>query len=237
VVHSHSRGRSEIIVVIPAFNEEAAIGKVLAEIPENVVSGVVVVNNNSSDETAEIARKSGAIVLDEPRQGYGFACRKGLEYLSSRPQKPDIVVYMDADYADNPREISELVRPIVEQDFDLVIGARTKAKREKNAMPFQQILGNWLGVKIIRLLYRFKFNDLGPFRAIKFDCLTMLNLTSTTYGWPVEMQLKAVKKNFRIVEVPVSCRKRTGKSKISGTFKGTIGSAYQITKSILSFVN
>jgi glycosyltransferase involved in cell wall biosynthesis len=235
LVQSHVR--PEVIVIMPAFNEAAAIGKVLAEIPVNVVSEVVVVNNNSSDATAEIARKSGAIVLDETKQGYGFACRRGLQYLSSRLNKPDIVVYMDADYADSPQETSELIKPIIDQNFDLVIGARTKAKREKNAMTFLQILGNWLAVKVIRVLYGFDFTDLGPFRAIKFDSLTRLNLNATTYGWPVEMQLKAVKKNFRIAEVPVSCRKRVGKSKISGTFKGVIGSSYQITKSIFNFVN
>jgi glycosyltransferase involved in cell wall biosynthesis len=233
LVQSHIR--PEVVVIMPAFNEASAIGKVLAEMPQNVVSEVVVVNNNSLDTTAEIASKSGATVLNEPRQGYGFACLKGLRYLSARPHKPEIVVYMDADYAESPSEISELIKPIVEQNFDLVIGVRTPSKREKGSMPFQQAMGNWIAVNLIRILYRFKFDDLGPFRAIRFDCLTKLNIANTTYGWPVEMQVKAVKQNFRIAQVPVSYRKRIGKSKISGTIKGAAGSACEITKSILRY--
>ena len=225
-----------IVVIIPALNEADSIAKVLADIPKSLVAEVVVVNNNSSDSTAEKARNSGATVLDEPRQGYGFACLKGVEYLTSKANKPDIVVFMDADYADYPGEIANLIKPVIEQNCDLVIGSRTLGRRERGAMPLQQVFGNWLATIFIRLLYRVKFTDLGPFRAIKFDKLTGLDMKDQTYGWPVEMQLKAVKQGLRICEVPVSYRARIGRSKISGTVKGGILAGYRILATIFRYL-
>jgi len=225
-----------IIVIIPALNEADSIAKVLADIPKSLVTEVVVVNNNSSDSTAEKAINSGATVLDEPRQGYGFACRKGVEYLTSKSNKPDIVVFMDADYADYPGEIANLIKPIIEQNYDMVIGSRTLGRREKGAMSLQQVFGNWLATIFIRLLYRVKFTDLGPFRAIKFDKLTGLDMRDKTYGWPIEMQLKAVKQGLCICEIPVSYRARIGRSKISGTVSGSIVAGYKIITTIFKYL-
>ncbi len=193
------------------------------------------VNNNSSDDTAFVAREKGAIVVDEPRQGYGAACMRGVEYLQSRPGKPDIVVFLDADYSDYPEEMIALIEPIFEQNFDLVLGSRSPGKMQKGAMPVQQIFGNRLATFLIKTLYGVQFTDLGPFRAVKFDKLLSLDLCDRTYGWPVEMQLKAVRQRWRICEVPVSYRPRIGKSKISGTIRGTIMAGYKILSAILRY--
>jgi glycosyltransferase involved in cell wall biosynthesis len=226
---------AEISVIIPAYNEADSIAKVLADIPESLVTEVVVVNNNSADSTAENARSNGATVLDEPRQGYGFACLKGVDYLKSRLKKPGIAVFLDADYSDYPEEMVNLIKPIIEQDCDLVIGSRVLGRKEKGAMPLQQVLGNWLATALIRLLYRAKFTDLGPFRAIKFDKLIGLDMKSQAYGWPVEMQLKAVRQGLHICEVPVSYRARIGRSKISGTMRGSILAGYEILSTIFEY--
>jgi glycosyltransferase involved in cell wall biosynthesis len=206
---------------------------VLADIPMNMVREVVVVNNNSTDATAQQAQNAGATVIDEPRQGYGFACWKGVDYLQSK--KPDIVVFIDADYADDPREIVDLIKPILEQNYDLVIGSRTLGKKERKSMPPQQLFGNWLATLLIRMLYGKRFTDLGPFRAIKWNKLINLDMKSRTYGWPVEMQIKAIKQHLRIYEVPVRYRVRIGKSKISGTLKGTVAAGFTIIATILKY--
>ena len=225
----------DIAVIIPACNEAASIAKVLSDIPKGLAAEIVVVNNNSSDDTALIAREKGAIVVDEPRQGYGAACMRGVEYLQSRPGKPDIVVFLDADYSDYPEEMIALIEPVFEQNFDLVLGSRSPGKMQKGAMPAQQIFGNRLATFLIKTLYGVQFTDLGPFRAVKFDKLLSLDLCDRTYGWPIEMQLKAVRQRWRICEVPVSYRPRIGKSKISGTIRGTIMAGYKILSAILRY--
>ena len=231
-MNSSNKEPSEIVVIIPAFNEADSIARVLADIPKNLVAEVVVVNNNSADATSENARNAGATVLDEPRRGYGFACLKGIDYLQSKSAKPDIVVFMDADYADYPEEMVDLIKPIVEQNCDLVIGSRSLGKKDRQAMSPHQVFGNWLSTTLIKLLYRVKFTDLGPFRAIKFDKLIGLDMQDKNYGWTAEMQLKAIKRGLIISEVPVSYRARIGKSKISGTFKGSMMAGYRILTTI-----
>jgi glycosyltransferase involved in cell wall biosynthesis len=217
-----------ISVIIPAFNEEKAIGKVLAEIPNNLVTEVIVVNNNSKDKTATVAEKLGATVLLETKKGYGAACLKGIEYLKNSANKPDIVVFIDADHSDFPEEMPKIISPIINNNFDLVIGSRDLGNREKGSMTIPQIFGNWLATNLIFWFFKVKFTDLGPFRAIKWQSLLELDMADTTFGWTVEMQVKAAKKNMRCTEIPVDYRKRIGHSKISGTVKGTILAGYKI---------
>ena len=224
---------SEIAIIIPALNEERAIGTVLAHIPANITSEIVVVDNNSSDATAEVARNSGATVIHERRQGYGFACLRGIEYIMSRPQKIDIVVFLDGDYSDHPEEMTSLIRPITEQDYDMVIGSRFLGRREKGAMPWHQVIGNQLAIMMVNALYGVHYTDLGPFRAIKLDKLHNLNMKENRYGWTTEMQVKAAKQRLRYLEVPVTYRARIGTSKISGTIKGTLLAGYSIFTTLL----
>jgi glycosyltransferase involved in cell wall biosynthesis len=223
----------EIVVIIPALDEEKAIGQVLAHIPNNLVSEVVVVDNNSSDATAEVARNSGATVVHESRKGYGFACLKGIEYVLSRPKKADILVFLDADCSDNPEEMTSLIQPIIKQGYDMVIGSRFLGRRQKGAMHWHQVLGNRLVVMLISALYGVRYTDLGPFRAIKLDKLLSLDMKEKTFGWTAEMQAKAAKQKLRFFEVPVSYRARIGRSKISGTVKGTIGAGYNMLTALL----
>lgn len=208
-----------IIVIIPAHNEADSIGPVVRDIPE-FVDEVIVVSNNSTDATEENAAKAGAIVLREPRKGYGYACLKGMDYVAHLENKPGIIVFLDGDYSDYPQELEKLVEPILQRDVDLVIGARVKRWREKGAMTFPQIFGNRLATTLMKLFFNAKFTDLGPFRAIKYDKLLALKMEDKTYGWTVEMQLKALKKNYSYEEVPVHYRNRIGVSKVSGTVKG-----------------
>lgn len=221
-------------VVIPAFNEALSIAKVLQDIPKDWVKEIVVVNNNSSDFTSRVAQENGAIVLDEPRQGYGFACLKGLEYLKTK--KVDIVVFLDADYSDHPEELPLLVQPIVDGEMDFVIGSRALGKREKGSMTPQQLFGNWLATRLITLFYGVTYSDLGPFRAIDYKVLEKLKMEDTTYGWTVEMQLKAAKHKLRIKEIPVTYRQRIGESKVSGTLRGTIMAGYKILSWIFKYL-
>ncbi len=216
-----------IKVIIPAFNEEASIGKVVAEIPD-VVSEVIVVNNTSSDETAAVARAAGATVLSETKKGYGYACLKGMEYIAQQAEKPDIIVFLDGDYSDYPEELTKIVAPILEQNIDLVIGARVERLREKGSMTFPQIFGNWLATTLMKLFFRSRFTDLGPFRAIKYSKLLALQMEDKTYGWTVEMQLKALKRNYTYTEVPVRYKNRIGVSKVSGTVKGAFMAGVKI---------
>ncbi len=225
----------DIIVLIPAYNEENSIGKVLADIPKDLVREVVVINNNSNDATELNAKNGGATVLRENKQGYGFACLKGMDYVRNLSKAPDIVVFMDADYSDYPEEISKLIAPIVEDKFDMVIGSRALGNRARGSMTPQQIFGNWLATFLIKIFYGFAYTDLGPFRAIKWQKLLDLNMQDTTYGWTVEMQLKAVKQHFKITEIPVSYRERIGFSKISGTLKGTVLAGYKIITTIFKY--
>ena len=216
-----------IKVIIPAFNEKDSIAKVIAEIP-SVVNEVIVVSNNSTDNTIEIAKAAGATVLSEDKKGYGSACLKGLEYISNQTIKPNIVVFLDGDYSDYPEELIKIVQPIIKDDIDLVIGARNKELREYGAMTPQQIFGNWLATILMKIFFNAKFSDLGPFRAIKYDKLLTLQMQDKTYGWTIEMQLKALKQKMKYCEVPVRYRKRIGVSKISGTIKGTVMAGVKI---------
>ena len=218
-----------IDVIIPAYNEEAPIAKVLADIPNDLVREVIVCNNASTDQTGEVAQANGATVLFQPDKGYGNACLKGIEYLKSKPkaEQPDIVIFIDADYSDHPEEMYDLVAPLLE-GYDLVIGSRATGDLEKGAMTPQQIFGNWLATNLIRLFYNYEFTDLGPFRAIKYDKLMELDMQDRDFGWTVEMQVKAAKLKFKCTEIPVKYRVRIGKSKISGTVKGTFLAGHKI---------
>lgn len=225
-----------IKAVIPAFNEENGIGSVIIEIPDGLVDEVVVVNNASTDQTEKVARQSGATVLVENRMGYGRACLKGIQYISEQEVKPDIVVFIDADYSDYPEEMPLLVDPILNEGFDLVIGSRALGQKEVGSMTPQQVFGNWLATTLLKLLYGVKFTDLGPFRAIKYDKLMELDMQDKTYGWTVEMQLKAAKAGFSCTEVAVNYRRRIGFSKISGTVKGTLMAGYKIIWTIFKYL-
>jgi glycosyltransferase involved in cell wall biosynthesis len=221
-----------VVIVIPAYNEENAVGKVVKALPSEWVREVIVINNNSNDQTAYVARNAGATVLDESLQGYGNACLCGLRYIAQMQEKPDIVAFIDADYSDYPEELPSILRPILEDKVDLVIGSRALGDRAKGAMMPQQLFGNWLATTLIRWLYKVNFTDLGPFRAIRYSALEKIDMQDKTYGWTVEMQVKAAKLKMTCLEVPVSYRVRVGKSKISGTLKGTILAGYKIITTI-----
>ncbi|MEM7108871.1 MAG: glycosyltransferase family 2 protein [Bacteroidota bacterium] len=214
-------------VIIPAFNEQNGVGNVIKEIPD-FVEEVIVVNNASTDETEQVAKAAGATVLREEVKGYGRACLKGINYVKNSVDKADIIVFIDADYSDYPEEMLKLIDPIIKNNMEMVIGSRALGNLEKGAMTPQQIFGNWLATRLIKLFYNVKFTDLGPFRAIKYNKLMELDMQDTTYGWTVEMQVKAAKKGVLSTEVPVTYRKRIGFSKISGTVKGTVMAGYKI---------
>lgn len=216
-----------IKVIIPAYNEEDSIVSVIQEIPKNV-NEVIVVSNNSTDTTEAKAKAAGATVLKEPRKGYGYACLKGMEHIANQDEKPDILVFLDGDYSDYPEELTKIVAPIIEDNIDFVIGSRVKSLRENGSMTPQQVFGNWLATFLMKLFFRAKFTDLGPFRAIKYDKLLSLNMEDKTYGWTVEMQLKALKQKLSYVEVSVKYKKRIGVSKVSGTVKGAIFAGVKI---------
>ncbi len=224
-----------LVVIIPAYNEENSITKVINDIPTGLVHEVIVVNNNSNDATEVNARAAGATVLRERRPGYGFACLKGIEYVKQLEKKPHIVVFIDADYSDHPEEMPLLVKPIISDEMDMVIGSRALGKKEKGSMTVQQVFGNWLATRLLKIIYGIRYTDLGPFRAIRYDKLLEINMQDTTYGWTVEMQLKAAKLKMKIMEVPVSYRKRIGFSKISGTLKGTVMAGYKIITTIFKY--
>jgi len=218
---------TKIKVIIPAFNEADSITHVINDIP-NTVDEVIVVSNNSTDNTEANAKKAGATVLKETNKGYGYACLKGMNHISKQNEKPDIIVFLDGDYSDYPKELNKIVAPIINDNIDFVIGAREKRLREKGSMTVPQIFGNWLATTLMTLLFRAKFTDLGPFRAIKYKKLLALNMEDKTYGWTVEMQLKALKQKLTYTEVPVNYRNRIGVSKVSGTVKGAIFAGIKI---------
>ena len=215
-----------VAVVIPARNEEASIGLVLDRIPDRVAEEIIVVDNGSTDGTAERARAHGATVLEEHRRGYGAACLRGIAHL--RAVRPDIVVFLDADFSDHPEEMSRLLEPIRAGRSDLVIGSRALGQVERGALPPQARIGNWVATRLIRVLYGGRFTDLGPFRAVRFDQLLRLGMRDRGFGWTAEMQVKAAKCGLRAVEVPVSYRRRLGVSKISGTLTGTVRAGCKI---------
>ncbi|PQV51379.1 glycosyltransferase involved in cell wall biosynthesis [Jejuia pallidilutea] len=216
-----------INVIIPAHNEANSIAKVINDIPKHVEE-IIVVSNNSSDATENNAAKAGATVLTESNKGYGYACLKGMDYIANKKIKPDIVVFLDGDYSDYPEELNKIVAPIIDKDIDFVIGARVKQLREEGAMTVPQIFGNWLATALMKLFFGATFTDLGPFRAIKYNKLLALNMEDKTYGWTVEMQLKAIKQKLSYTEVPVNYRNRIGVSKVSGTVKGAIFAGVKI---------
>jgi len=230
--------QAKILVIIPAFNEAESIGKVVGDIPKGLVEEVVVVNNSSTDATEENARAAGATVIREDQKGYGFACLAGIAYASAKPEseRPTIIVFIDGDYSDYPDQMGDLIAPIVDDGYDMVIGSRSLGNREKGAMAPQQVFGNWLATRLMRLFYGVRYTDLGPFRAIRYDRLMALGMKDQTYGWTVEMQLKAAKKKYRTTEVPVHYRKRIGVSKITGTVKGTIMAGYKIIFTIFKYL-
>jgi len=224
-----------VVVIIPAFNEENSVGRVVRDIPAELVQEIIVVNNNSNDQTAVEAARAGATVLDERIQGYGRACLRGIDYAQQRQPRPDIVVFLDADYSDYPGEMPALVVPILNDSVDMVIGSRALGRRQRGSMTPQQVFGNWLATTLLRWLYGVRYTDLGPFRAIRFETLLALDMQDKTYGWTVEMQLKAAKQGFTSTEVPVDYRRRIGHSKISGTIKGTILAGYKILTTIFKY--
>jgi glycosyltransferase involved in cell wall biosynthesis len=220
-----------IYVIIPAFNESQSIGKVIGDIPK-MVTEIIVVDNSSTDNTGDIAREKGATTLRENRKGYGYSCLKGIDHIKKKANKNDIIVFLDGDYSDFPGEIEMLITPITSSGFDMVIGSRVLGERQKGSMLFQQIAGNWLATKLIKLFFNAHFTDLGPFRAITWDALERIDMKDKTFGWTVEMQVKAAKLNLKFTEIPVSYRKRIGVSKVSGTIKGTILAGYKILLTI-----
>ena len=220
-----------VSVIIPTHNEAQAIGRVLADLPANLVTEVIVVDSNSIDGTPNLARGMGAQVIQEPRRGYGRACLTGL----ANTQNPDVVVFLDGDYSDRPSELPMMLAPILEGRADITLGSRLSGKSKRRALPWHQSFGNRLAAGLIGLLYGVKVSDLGPFRAGRADVLHALALEEATYGWAVEMILKGALAGFRIVEVPVSYYPRIGKSKISGTLKGTLGAAWFILSRIVRY--
>ncbi len=217
--------QNKIVVIIPALNEEESLPKVLKDIPE-FVDEIIVVDNGSTDSTITVADKNGATVLTEVEKGYGAACLRAIDYIKNKNY--DILVFLDGDYSDYPEEMELLVNPIIKENYDVVIGSRILGKREKGAMLPQALFGNWLASFLIKLFWGYKFTDLGPFRAIKYSSFLKLNMQDRNYGWTVELQIKAAKQKMKCMEVPVSYRKRIGKSKVTGTLKGTAKASFKI---------
>lgn len=225
-------------VVIPMLNEQDSIGHVLGDLPE--VAEVVVVDNGSTDRGPEIAREAGATVISEPQRGYGKACLTGIAHVEQKldtlsKKENSIVAFIDGDYSDHPEELANVVNPIVVEKMDMVIGSRSLGEREKGAMHLQAVFGNWLACSLMRLFWGAKYSDLGPFRAIRYHSLDLLEMQDENYGWTIEMQIKAVRKKLRYKEIPVSYRCRIGVSKISGTISGTIKAGYKILFTIFKY--
>ena len=223
-----------IKVIIPAYNEQDSIANVVNDIPK-IVDEIIVISNNSTDNTAINAKNAGATVLHERKKGYGHACLKGLEYIANQKEQTEIVVFLDGDYSDYPAQLSELIAPIINENIDFVLGARVKEQREYGAMTPQQIFGNWLATALMKLFFGATYTDLGPFRAIKYEKLMALKMEDKTYGWTVEMQLKVLRNKFTYLEIPVKYRNRIGVSKVSGTIKGAIFAGIKILSWIFKY--
>jgi glycosyltransferase involved in cell wall biosynthesis len=221
-----------IDVAIPALNEEASLPLVLAALPHPPVGRVVVADNGSRDATARVAREGGALVVPAARRGYGSACLAALDWLR-RNDPPDIVVFVDADFSDHPDELPRLVAPLLAGEADLVIGSRVLGQRERGALLPQARAGNLVACFLIRLLYGHRYTDLGPFRAARWEALERLGMADPDFGWTAEMQVKALRYGLRVTEVPVSYRRRTGVSKITGTVTGTLRAGYKILWTVL----
>ncbi|MCP9237492.1 glycosyltransferase family 2 protein [Lewinella sp. JB7] len=227
-----------IDVIIPAYNEEASIGRVVGELPRHLLRDVIVCDNNSRDRTAQVGADAGAVVVREERAGYGSACLRGMAYIARRPphEHPDIVVFIDGDHSDYPEQLPELVAPIVNDGYDLVIGSRALGESEAGSMTVPQVFGNWLATNLIRLFYGYAFTDLGPFRAIRYSTLVQLGMEDPDFGWTVEMQVRAARAGLQCTEVPVRYRRRIGVSKISGTLRGTILAGHKILWTIFKLI-
>ena len=215
-----------VACIIPALNEQAALPLVLQAIPRPPVHRVVVADNGSTDNTAEVAQQNGAEVVHEPERGYGAACLRALAHLAADP--PDIVVFLDGDYSDHPDELPSLIDPILAGDADMVIGSRARGRQERGALSPQQRVGNIIACTALRLFYGVRYTDLGPFRAIRWQTLQALQMQDRNYGWTVEMQIKAAQQGVAYREVPVSYRQRIGVSKVSGTIRGSVGAGVKI---------
>lgn len=228
-----------IDVLIPAWNEENALPLVVAGIPKTWVRQIIVCDNGSTDRTAEVARAQGTIVVSQPERGYGNACLAGMRYLENMPssEQPEIVVFLDGDFSDYPDQLPQVVTPIMEAGIDMVIGSRRLGGMEPGAMTAAQRFGNWLAPLLIRWFYGYRFSDLGPFRAIRWDKLQALGMRDRNFGWTVEMQIKAAKQKLRCTEVPVRYRKRAaGHSKVSGTIKGSVLAGWKIIATIFKYL-
>ncbi|QPJ63196.1 MAG: glycosyltransferase family 2 protein [Candidatus Nitronauta litoralis] len=223
---------NKISVIIPAFNEEQSIGLVLDALPKEILHQILVVNNASTDNTVAVAQIHGAKVVHEPRRGYGSACLAGMAHLD----EPDIVVFLDGDFSDYPEEILSLLKPIEEEKADFVLGSRMILAESRKALLPQARYGNWLAVFLIRLFFGKSYTDLGPFRAIRYKSLKKLKMQDTNFGWTVEMQIKAVKENLSILEIPVRYRDRVGVSKITGTVSGTFRAGTKIIYTIIKYL-
>lgn len=222
-------------VVIPAFNEEGNIGNVVRAIDRKIVRHVVVVDNGSTDLTSKFAQEAGAQVETESSMGYGAACLRGIAWCNDLAVKPDVIAFMDGDFSDHPEQLDKLLKPI-DEGYDMVIGSRALGNRESGSMTPQQVFGNRVATVMIRWMYGVRFTDLGPFRVIKLEALNKINMQDRTYGWTVEMQVKAIRKNLKFIELPVDYRKRgAGQSKVAGTWKGTILAGYKIITTILKY--
>ncbi len=215
----------QAVVIIPAYNEEPGIARVIADIPKDLVVEIIVVDNGSTDQTAMKARQAGAQVVSQPERGYGSACLAGIASLTSTTE---VVIFLDGDYSDDPAQVKDLLQALQNDQADLVLGSRTRGRPEKGSLTPQQKFGNWLSTKMIRLIYHHTYTDLGPFRAIRREALARLDMQDRNYGWTVEMQVKALQHGLRVVEVPVRYRRRLGKSKVSGTFSGTVKAGFKI---------
>jgi glycosyltransferase involved in cell wall biosynthesis len=219
-----------IDVIIPAYNEEQSIGHVLRDIPSGLVRDIIVCDNNSTDQTASVAQSAGATVVRQIRKGYGMA------HIAEKAEAPDIIVFLDGDYSDYPDQMPLILEPILHQGKSMVIGSRALGKSESGSMTIPQIFGNWLATSLIRVIYGYRFTDLGPFRAITYPALLSLNMEDPDFGWTVEMQVKAAKKGLACAEVPVDYKRRIGVSKVSGTIKGTIMAGYKILWTIFKLL-
>ena len=220
-------------LIIPALNEEGSIGQVLEEVPDGLFAAVIVADNGSRDRTAAVARAHGALVVREPARGYGNACLRAIREL---PEGIEVAVFMDADGSDSPADAERLLRPIREGRADLVLGSREMGGREPGALRAHQRLGNFAALLLLRLLCGHRYSDLGPFRAIRVDRLRELEMRDRNYGWTIEMQIKALRRGLRVIEVPVACRRRrAGESKISGTLWGSLAAGAKILWAVARF--